>query len=150
MISGPSEYQKLHKTQLPLATFPCHKPCRRRGLRDSSDASRLFQWRRRRPWRRNALARSHIPAASLGVLLGRRQRNNLSSTPRAFPHLPQIGPAPTASRPGSKALGDLTWRARLLNANKVLHLPPGDVKAETEFIVEVHALSVSRGSIRVR
>ena len=47
--------------------------------------------------------------------------------------------APAAAGSGAEALGQLPHAPRPLDANEILHLPPADVKAETELVVGVHA-----------
>jgi hypothetical protein len=54
-------------------------------------------------------------------------------------------PAPTAPRAGAVALGQLRDTPRPLDADEVLDLPPGDVKAKTEIVVEFHRRVASKG-----
>jgi hypothetical protein len=55
-----------------------------------------------------------------------------------FEQLLQKRPAPSAASPRAEAFRELALAARFLDAQKVNHLPLGDVEAEAEFVVEVH------------
>ena len=94
------------------------------------------------------MAFADVASAAVGVLvLGHLVRLDLAGGGHLIEILLQERPAPAAAGASAKALADLADAARLLHAQEVDNLPLADVKAQTDFVVEVQG--VVRGEWRV-
>ena len=90
-----------------------------------------------------------VAAAELGVFGGGgKVFGRLAAGDRLLEQLLQKRPAPAAAGPRAETVAELRGPFRLLHAEVVDHLPLGDVKAETEFFIQVQRFN-PRGLVGV-
>lgn len=99
---------------------------------------RLFD--RRRPRWGCAAAIANVLAPLLGIFLGGGQLGGLRIVPLGgLKHPFQERTTPAAAGAGTVAIRQLRSPPWPFQTDVVGHLPPGDVKAETEFVVGIHS-----------
>jgi hypothetical protein len=103
---------------------------------------------RRCTGRRHSAARPHVRRTAARILgaCGIARVGGVALDHLAKQSL-EVGPAPTTASAGAEAVAKLPGPFRPLDAQKVHDLALRDMKAEANFVVEVHSVIVLRGPI---
>src|SRR5262249_24130195 len=140
IVSFPTARQvdvSSHASSLvPVGARSVERPQQRGSLGGLS--ARFFVGQRRGRGRRRAPPGSDGGGAGAGGLRGRQPvQFDLATDLGLLVQLLEEGNAPAAAGPCSAALRQLTGNTRPLDAQKVEQLPPRDVEAVADFLVEV-------------
>ena len=98
----------------------------------------LFRINRRSAWRRRALARTDIRAATARIVFRFRKIGRRTASLRRLEQLLEKRPAPTAARARAVAVGQLAFSPRPLDAQEIDHLALRNLEAQTKLVVEFH------------
>ena len=99
----------------------------------------------------SAAASANVAGAHLGILLCRRLvRVDVATLDRLKKQTLKKWAAPATARTGAETLAKLARPARLLDSDKVAHLPLGNVKTEAKFVVVFHVQKTRSRSRRSR
>jgi hypothetical protein len=106
--------------------------------RSPKPETRILRPDRRRPRRRGSAAVADVVSSTASVVIGRRQTVGLARLVLSLEQTLQERPTPAAARAGAEALGQLADPLRPFDADEILDLPLGDVKAEAKLVVRFH------------